>query len=567
MVLRGRLISDAAQSAEKSKSDFWRLKKPQRLLPKGHDAFYDYLLENETKYEKDLDYLRTITLFQLKKSSLGAFDHLEEFIEFYSLGNKASTWQFIGDAQAAKINITKTAPKIREWVGAELHRANLIFSDFEQNVNLNAAVEKTILYGYLRSFRKGCIHHLHWSAAFKLNDVLNTVQSYMLDSVNERSAQAPKVKITLILQTELYLEDKTRPESKSYLDIPFPRLLIIDDFLGLMDKLEKNEKNLKPQIAFFKDNYILGDGRCVLNPISSSGEVSIENDLRVYLYFKTCKNSVLYANKEFANEFGKKGFKGIEPLHKLISFAEGQSHVLEEKQNLQSEFLPSSYKDLLYNVKVQLSVAIWFKFEMIFGLYEKLFDNENIFNYLSGKLAKEFFHEKVLGVEFRQGYDIGKPSSRMEIIKKKFKQILGTEEVLVSFIVPGRKVKKGHKLRQVIANLDKARSLNQSEIAGFDFFGYEDDPFSGARNFLPSSLQGFFEDENKDENVNNNKNNSNNNNPNNINNNCKKDNNNSKNSLSNDFEFMLAALRRGHKFFLYAGKHYISQTTLSPSNS
>ena len=48
----------------------------------------------------------------------------------------------------------------------------------------------------------------------------------------------------------------------------------------------------------------------------------------------------------------------------------------------------------------------------------------------------------------------------------------------MSFILPGRKVAEASKAQKIIKDLDTATVRNQSFIAGFDLFGYDDDPFT-----------------------------------------------------------------------------------------
>jgi hypothetical protein len=99
----------------------------------------------------------------------------------------------------------------------------------------------------------------------------------------------------------------------------------------------------------------------------------------------------------------------------------------------------------------------------------------------------------------------------------------------VSFILPGRKVTEGSKAQKIIKHLDTATARNHSLIAGFDFFGYEDDPFLGAGNFFPLASRNADDKYNKE--------------------NC--------------LEKILESLLQGNKLFLHAGeeKQVISRIT------
>jgi len=209
------------------------------------------------------------------------------------------------------------------------------------------------------------------------------------------------------------------------------------------------------------------------------------------------------------------------------------------------------------------SVAVWTKFENIFGIYNDLFENTSVFRYLNEMLLGSLLGDKVLGVEFRQKYDMGKKDSRMELLKnmtyEKPVQVrhdassnqthkeFEIKRFPVSFILPGRKVTENHKLTDLIKGLIKAKKSNDESTVGFDFFGYEDDPFSGARNIFPLTLRKFGQEvgepiinelehvfeppkhvsEEKSKEI------------------PKK---------VNEFEFFLDMLRDGHKLYLHAGE-------------
>jgi len=54
---------------------------------------------------------------------------------------------------------------------------------------------------------------------------------------------------------------------------------------------------------------------------------------------------------------------------------------------------------------------------MIFGIYSELFENNTVFDQLNKFLLNDLINDKVIGVEFRQKYDMGKPNSRMQILR------------------------------------------------------------------------------------------------------------------------------------------------------
>lgn len=537
VVLKGRLVLNKKVSPNIYSVKKWKMikelsAKKKQLLKPGEDKNYDELFAKDFEYNSIIFHLRTITLFELKysqgnvkgKDKIENKEKLEEFEKVF--GVKAKKENKLENSKVKKSNF-HSHPQLRQWMDKSLNIFQRSLRDFQPNIYLTSEIKKTFFYRKLKNFPKGVIHHLHWSAAFYMGDIMIGIKKLVERNLAQNM-------ITVIINSDIYLEDKTRPES--YFDIASPRLFIIEDFLTFLDKLH-NDTAFEKDTLIFNDNFMLADGRCVLNPIV--GDVKINPDLKAYLFFKNCKGSIMYTDylDKIISLDSFMNFKNVKKLKDLLDFLEEHSHILDDNENLQKKFLPNSYKDVLYNVKDQLSVAVWFKFETIFGIYSELFENVNIFKTLTEILYTDLMHDNVAGVEFRQGYDLPEDNSKynlnsdnqskMQILEDLSKR--NNIKMPVSFILPGRKLKKNHKLRNLIKNLSAAKSKGKDNVTGFDFFGYEDDPFSGARNFITLTLKNLMNINSLDE----------------------------KENLDldkNDFAFMLDALKKGDKLFLHAGE-------------
>jgi len=327
------------------------------------------------------------------------------------------------------------------------------FKDFQMNSFLMEEVEKAFFYKEITNFPKGVIHHLHRSASFFMGDIMSSLENLIDENYLKNF-------ITSIIKGNLYLPDLTRPGN--FYKIPSPRLLIITDFLGFLEKFYTG--GYKRDVRNFKENYVLADGRCILDPISpSNADNYVDPNVKAFYIFKICRNSVLYSkniNENLKLNYTSISSNSIKPLSDLTEFLKIKSHILNIDARSKKYFLPESYRDLLFSLKDQDSVAVWFKFEMIFGIYSELFENNTVFDQLNKFLLNDLINDKVIGVEFRQKYDMGKPNSRMQILRNMtytvYKMLNNSDELIkensifpVSFILPGRKIRNDHKLKKL----------------------------------------------------------------------------------------------------------------------
>lgn len=162
--------------------------------------------------------------------------------------------------------------------------------------------------------------------------------------------------------------------------------------------------------------------------------------------------------------------------------------------------LPSSYGERVKNVREQLSVAVWYLFENVFGMQLTLFQNSSILKNLDEILSEKLKEQRVYGVEYRQRNNKDVDTMIHNLTKN---------GILYAFQTPGiklrnskfnrmatliyediNKYKKGEKDENWYKNMQAELESNKKKhYSGVDLFGYEDDPFNGARNFFPLALQ------------------------------------------------------------------------------
>jgi len=247
-------------------------------------------------------------------------------------------------------------------------------------------------------------------------------------------------------------------------------------------------------------------------------------------YLLYCKNSYIYLddNQErknmlsevlqlkTENEKTRLWKSKISSMKKLKEFLDNNSNILKTNSKLIDAYLPDSYKFKIKNIQEQLSVSVWYLFENIFNLIKPILSINSISNELDEKISKTWKDQNVLGVEYRQG--VNKKTLEM------FKTHLEKNGILLAFQNPGTKnkdtslnrvgdvlnvdiktYKKDHKENKENKKIEENKQneielKNQIEFetnkvskanhySGIDFFGYEDDPYNGARNFFPLSLQ------------------------------------------------------------------------------
>ena len=97
---------------------------------------------------------------------------------------------------------------------------------------------------------------------------------------------------------------------------------------------------------------------------------------------------------------------------------------------------------------------------------------------MSDYVFQKLSEQKVIGVEFRNKND----SFQIQA----FQNSSITYNLPFDYILPGRKISgTGNKGGSITSAAEKNAD---SKFAGIDFFGFEDDPYNGARNFFPLRL-------------------------------------------------------------------------------
>jgi len=395
----------------------------------------------------------------------------------------------------------------------------LSFNDFTfKNTYINNVL-KLDSYNIIKKFLpKGIVHHIHLTACI---DNFREIRQKLFSS-NETIYKE-------FFFINVYEEDKIK--SGSFLSMSYPRFIFIEDIITVIYSLNENTEKL------FTDNFLLPDGRCVGNT-EKTKNVPLNINIKNLYYFKYCKSKILFSSrlKDIKKEFVNKGLFTEGSLNKIamdikmINSILDKTSKINDGENLmqQDSYVPESFKEFLSSQKDILSNGIWFKFEAIFSLYENIFDNPLMLREILGYLANTFSEQKIYGVEFRQKFDVSKgESSKAKAIREEFK----LKNILTSFILPGRKTVIGNGLE---ATLNQINQLNETDVSGVDFVGYEDDPFTGARNFFPIVAQKIFE-----------------------NNNDNKSNNSSdltKKPNKDLFELFFNSLKRGNKLYLHAGE-------------
>jgi hypothetical protein len=415
-----------------------------------------------------------------------------------------------------KAKVNDNDIKYREWIG-DKKRSTLELRDFEHNFSFVQLIQKTNFYKIIESeFPKGVIHHFHWAAGLSSNSISNEVLKYVSDDLHTQSA---------LLRIDIFIKDKTIKVVKNstpnkYFNKTVPRFFIIDNFTKTAN--DYNDAKYKDTIEHFKAHTIK-DGKCMdyISPLLTKQDKAItpfpkDNNLLFYTYLENCAEAFLYVNEKkkqsimtpaLTEKFEKK-FLNLDSDFK--TYLEKESNILKTNAELMESYLPDSYTDKIKNYKEQLSAAVWYLFENIFSMIRPLLFTPGIYENLDGIITDAWKKQKVLGVEYRQSNDNNLP----QMIKD-----LKTKEVLYAFQAPGIKsrgittnrlqsilwpdVKENalvdFKTKNSLDNLSDEeikkkfyfanRVSKDSHYSGIDFFGYEDDPFNGARNFFPLSLQ------------------------------------------------------------------------------
>ena len=97
---------------------------------------------------------------------------------------------------------------------------------------------------------------------------------------------------------------------------------------------------------------------------------------------------------------------------------------------------------------------------------------------LTDRLFAKLKEQKVLAVELRNKNDSFQVQS--------FVNSSSNNNIPFSYVVPGRKVSgSSNKGATIVSDAEKNKDI---KFGGVDFFGFEDDPYNGARNFFTMRL-------------------------------------------------------------------------------
>jgi hypothetical protein len=408
--------------------------------------------------------------------------------------------------------------KYREWIGDQL-RNTLELRDFEHNLPFIQLIKTTEFYKEIESkFPKGVIHHFHWAAGLSSNSINTVVSKYISDDSRAQS---------VLLRIDANYKDKTVKVGKNaapskYFERSAPKFVIIDDFTKI--SAEYIDPKNKELIEHFK-THTLKDGKCFdYRKPSETGQAALtelKGDLLYYTYLENCPSVFIYVNDkkkkailptpELLQKFEKKLLNLDVDFKKYL---DTESNILKTNKELMESYLPDSYADQIKNYKEQLSAAVWYLFENIFVMIYPLFDKPEIFNGLDEIISDAWKNQNVLGVEYRQS---NRPNQVKQMIKDLSENEKNGKKVLYAFQAPGTK-SRGNRFNRMativwptddevkaLKEISGYKPLSDDEIrkkkffeekitksahySGIDFFGYEDDPFNGARNFFPLSLQ------------------------------------------------------------------------------
>jgi len=469
--------------------------KLNKLLNQLTDATYYKIIIKDFEYKKKLDKCKINSLKLLKRNLI----FLKEFNE-----------------------------ENRGLIYKNIKHMNL--NSFNQTLVLRKIIKTLPFYKKLDTeFPKGILTHFHWPGAFTGKTLFNSILELLKNKTILKNNFA-------ILKVDLLRPSKIN--NKVYLDIPTQFFFIIDNLTELRFKklyLIKYEK-------LFINQYVLKETKyCLASPRNGLSEISNLN-IRAFLFLKHCSNIKIFVDFDFTKEHTlKKLFNGLIPINRikknifkikskyLLKLFENSRYFYEEKEILIEKYLPEIYsKNMSLNIHEKLETAVWFKFENIFLNFENLIYHKEVFNLLNQHLKKNFIRQKINGVEiriFNQG-DVVKEMNKVllsEINNKTSNdsKTMEEDELKVGFIFYGTKNKFCHCTKNIIesqklSNMDNQKENNFDEMAciiiddkynvlkdnretiekkkkninmiGIDYVGFEDDPFSGARNFFDISI-------------------------------------------------------------------------------
>ncbi len=375
----------------------------------------------------------------------------------------------------------------------------LSLNDYYFDSNFVKYISKTDFFEkILFKFPKGIVHHIHLSASASKSEIVEVFYKMFGDekrfSLKKKVQWKRKNEDTINNQTILFIKtyEEDRFQKGNFYHIPSYKLYYIKDFFKTAQIAETNNNATE---TLFKQNYIFIQEAniCSLNPMKNK-TLSIDVEQLAYFYLKHCPSNTIFTRNKYiiaaVTNLDNKSTR-IMPLKSLEAKLKSGS-VLNFIKIIKGnrQFLPKSYFKLLFNIKDMLSSGIWFNFESIFGFYNNFFENPNMIKDLLTIIVRKFKFMKISGVEFRQKNDVDKAFSVIRAIRAQF----SAKGIETAFILPGRKVTSGSKFDETIKAI---KNSNSSDISGIDFVGYEDDPFTGARNFFPLVLEGVLDPNNQ----------------------------------------------------------------------
>jgi len=395
---------------------------------------------------------------------------------------------------------------------------------FKQTLQFRKLIQTLPFYRKLdREFPKGILTHIHWPAAF----TGKTVYKAFLDVIRSKN-KSSKSNYALV-KVNLLRVSKISP--KIYLDIPTTFYFVIDK----LSQLKNRKLILLKYERLFLEEYIDENKQCLTFPKKGISHEISDINIRAFLYFKHCgANSKIFLDfdysieenlvKVFTGIVNLKNIKGrISQLRSLYirSLLEESRFFHENQKELIKKYLPAVYSNnmnLSYTQKLETSV--WFKFENIFMSFENIIYHKEVFIKLNEHLRKTLLEQKIKGIEIRiwnQGNIVHQMNKILlnQHIKQPPKDDCNNmshraKDLKVGYIFYGVKnkisdcTKEIIKCHEICKNHNNSQSIEQDEIInkdlffynnqcsnliGIDYVGFEDDPFTGARNFFHNTIQ------------------------------------------------------------------------------
>jgi len=176
--------------------------KPPRVLAPGEDKNYDDLVLKDQKYSEILKFYRMLAINQILKTKIGfkiekLFNERRNTTEAdQNKTEEKLSYLNIPQHNHSKILRNKQLIFIKKVEHYNSTR-KLKFTDIHLNIFLIEKIKKSFLFQELAKFPKGVIHHLHWSAAFYLGDILAGVEKLIDENYNKNL-------ITVIIRGDVY---------------------------------------------------------------------------------------------------------------------------------------------------------------------------------------------------------------------------------------------------------------------------------------------------------------------------------------------------------------------------